>query len=101
VVRAAGLKPNRHQVAVPRMNAFVHVNLVQEVAEFGINVSIAQVMRQVKFLIFDAGIPNMEFLVSRCGVTGEDLGRCWRLTRGGSDGVDVRGMRIGRPGARL
>lgn len=57
--------------------------------------------RQRVFLGDEAGIPNMEFLVSRCGVTGEGLGRCWRLTRGGSDGVDVRGMRIGCPGARL
>jgi hypothetical protein len=31
----------------------------------------------------------MEFL--RIGDwTGEGLGKCWRLTRGGSDGVDVR-----------
>ena len=43
----------------------------------------------------------MEFLGSRWGVTGEGLGRCRRLTRGGSDGVDVQAMRIGRPGARL
>ena len=43
----------------------------------------------------------MEFLSSRWGVTGEGLGRCWRLTRCDSDGVDVRVMGIGRPGAGL
>lgn len=42
-----GLELNGRQVTKRRVDALVHVNLVQKVAELGVDVSIAQVMRQV------------------------------------------------------
>ena len=49
-----GLELNGRQVTKRRVDALVHVNLVQKVAELGIDVSIAQVMRQVNFLLFES-----------------------------------------------